>query len=932
MARHRNIRTMNYDEEIDDYSSDDYGTSFENGCVTPETESLYTYSRERLQSVSKIWEPHNPPVKEEDEDEMATHPHDDDVIDTSQVTEADREKFFDCLDKMRSVVGDSEPENVLCQAAKSQNFDPERALDIIFSRRSGRDKPDVPAAIHGAFKAGVAEAVSNPNSQNNQFQSEFNIDALLGSASVTTQGMDIDSLLSGKLPSIAFPALPDTVTDFSHNSGPLHGSPGNLADSLGTLMDSSLTLDDLLGTSIEPRKGLDLKQILAGNTSNQTKEQAGLNQTLATRESNNPMIVPIRTSTTDINELSLSGKVTDALDELLQASAEQQSIERNRLAPSQETSEMSRVLLKLQRRNEGALGTTIRWYKGLYLRQKETFAFEEPSPDDLVKNTVQRNGETFCGVKKLFFPETKPLKQHRAPLISVPPVEVPMRVTFSGKNFKELSSKASKFQPGKEAARELNELKIEQEINNAPKKLPPDTPKVTSSPKPARHLKVDTKIIQEQYDKERSARKPLLNLVVIGHVDAGKSTLMGHLLYLTGNVSKKTMDKYEHESKKFGKASFAFAWVLDETPEERSRGITMDIAHARLETGHRIVNILDAPGHKEFIPNMITGAAQADAGILVVNATRGEFETGFESGGQTREHTMLIRSLGVSQLAVVVNKLETCAWSENRFNEIASALRPFFKQTGFGEQSVSYVPCSGLTGDNLHERSKNSLLTAWYKGPCLLEVIDHMRPPARAVTRPLRMCVTDVFKGVQSGVCVAGRIESGSVAQGDKLSVMPAQENCIVKALAIDELSQQRVFAGDNVVVTLDKCDPANIVSGSVLCDLSNLIRVVTKFEAKVVIFNVDVPIIKGFPVILHFQATSEQAHFGRLIKELNRGTGEVIREKPRYLGKNSTGVVIIKVARPVCLELYQDSKELGRITLRQRGQTIAAGIVTALL
>ncbi|XP_022658227.1 HBS1-like protein isoform X3 [Varroa destructor] len=680
--------------EIDDYSSDDYGTSFENGCVTPETESLYTYSRERLQSVSKIWEPHNPPVKEEDEDEMATHPHDDDVIDTSQVTEADREKFFDCLDKMRSVVGDSEPENVLCQAAKSQNFDPERALDIIFSRRSGRDKPDVPAAIHGAFKAGVAEA----------------------------------------------------------------------------------------------------------------------------------------------------------------------------------------------------------------------------------------------GVKKLFFPETKPLKQHRAPLISVPPVEVPMRVTFSGKNFKELSSKASKFQPGKEAARELNELKIEQEINNAPKKLPPDTPKVTSSPKPARHLKVDTKIIQEQYDKERSARKPLLNLVVIGHVDAGKSTLMGHLLYLTGNVSKKTMDKYEHESKKFGKASFAFAWVLDETPEERSRGITMDIAHARLETGHRIVNILDAPGHKEFIPNMITGAAQADAGILVVNATRGEFETGFESGGQTREHTMLIRSLGVSQLAVVVNKLETCAWSENRFNEIASALRPFFKQTGFGEQSVSYVPCSGLTGDNLHERSKNSLLTAWYKGPCLLEVIDHMRPPARAVTRPLRMCVTDVFKGVQSGVCVAGRIESGSVAQGDKLSVMPAQENCIVKALAIDELSQQRVFAGDNVVVTLDKCDPANIVSGSVLCDLSNLIRVVTKFEAKVVIFNVDVPIIKGFPVILHFQATSEQAHFGRLIKELNRGTGEVIREKPRYLGKNSTGVVIIKVARPVCLELYQDSKELGRITLRQRGQTIAAGIVTALL
>ncbi|OQR79809.1 HBS1 protein [Tropilaelaps mercedesae] len=534
-------------------------------------------------------------------------------------------------------------------------------------------------------------------------------------------------------------------------------------------------------------------------------------------------------------------------------------------------------------------------------------------------------------MKKSAFSGTKTLKQNQAPLISVPPAEVPTRMVFSGKDVKEPPSR-TKSQTSKDGSpRGLKEPKVEKELINTPRKLSSDVPKVF--PKPTRLSKADPKVIQEQYEKERTAiEKALLNLIVVGHVDAGKSTLMGHLLYLTGNVNKKTMDKYEHEAKKLGKASFAFAWVLDETSEERSRGITMDIAQAKLETEHRNVNILDAPGHKEFIPNMIIGAAQADVAILVVNATRGEFETGFESGGQTREHTMLIRSLGVSQLAVAVNKLDTCAWSENRFNEIVSALRPFLKQTGFGERSVWYVPCSGLAGDNLHKRSKTAALTAWYKGPSLLEVIDSMKPPARAVTRPLRICLTDVFKGVQSvGMCVAGKVISGFIAQGDKLVIMPAQESCVVKVVTIDELPQPRAFAGDNVIVTLDKCDPTNIISGSVLCDPSDPIRVVTKFEAKVVIFNIDVPIIKGFSVILHFQAMSEQAHFGRLVKELSRGTGEVIREKPRCLGKNSSGVVVLKVARPICLELYQDSKELGRITLRQGGHTIAAGIVTAL-
>ncbi|MGH0146305.1 UNVERIFIED_CONTAM: hypothetical protein FKN15_030051 [Acipenser sinensis] len=202
--------------------------------------------------------------------------------------------------------------------------------------------------------------------------------------------------------------------------------------------------------------------------------------------------------------------------------------------------------------------------------------------------------------------------------------------------------------------------------------------------------------------EKRQGGKLLLNLVVIGHVDAGKSTLMGHLLYLLGNVNKRTMHKYEQESKKAGKASFAYAWVLDETGEERDRGVTMDVGMTKFETKTKVITLMDAPGHKDFIPNMITGAAQADVAVLVVDASRGEFEAGFDAGGQTREHGLLVRSLGVTQLAVAVNKMDQ-------------------------ETDVSYIPTSGLSGENLTTKSKEPELTAWYKGPCLLEQIgEHL--------------------------------------------------------------------------------------------------------------------------------------------------------------------------------------------------------------
>lgn len=228
-------------------------------------------------------------------------------------------------------------------------------------------------------------------------------------------------------------------------------------------------------------------------------------------------------------------------------------------------------------------------------------------------------------------------------------------------------------------------------------------------------------VLGELREKMKLA-KPNLNLVVVGHVDAGKSTLMGHLLYVLGQVSEKTMKKYQRDSDRLGKGSFAYAWVLDETEEERNRGITIDVALTQFETPHRKITLLDAPGHRDFVPNMISGASQADVAILVVDATKGEFETGFEYGGQTKEHSLLARGLGVSQMIVAVNKMDTVEFSQERYNFIQAQLDEFLRSIGLQSSQIFYVPCSGLLGENLVQ-STSEQLKHWYHGPTLLEQI-----------------------------------------------------------------------------------------------------------------------------------------------------------------------------------------------------------------
>ncbi|XP_060081128.1 HBS1-like protein isoform X1 [Ylistrum balloti] len=477
--------------------------------------------------------------------------------------------------------------------------------------------------------------------------------------------------------------------------------------------------------------------------------------------------------------------------------------------------------------------------------------------------------------------------------------------------------------------------KVAESAGSSSDKTPLQTPKKEASTpqvaKSASKSKHDKARLKEEYDK-RQGDKELLNMVVIGHVDAGKSTLMGHLLFQLGMVNKKAMHKFEQESKKVGKGSFAFAWVLDETEEERSRGVTMDIAQTKFETPKKAVTLLDAPGHKDFIPNMITGTAQADVGILVVNATRGEFETGFEAGGQTREHALLARSLGVSQLIVAVNKMDTVKWAQDRYDEVTKKLGSFLKTAGYRDSDISFIPCSGLSGENLAKSVSEPELSSWYRGSTLVEQIDKFKTVTRQLDKPLRLTVGDVFKGMGAGFSVTGRVGAGSVQTGDKVQIMPYGETATVKGIMLGELSAMCAFAGDHVTLTLTGIDMTNVSLGSVVCDPANPIHCATRIRARVVLFNLGIPVTKGFMVVFHYQSITEPAVIKRLVSQLNKSSGEVVKTRPKCLTKNTSAVIEIEFERPVCLELYKDFKDLGRFMLRYSGSTIAAGLVEEIL
>ena len=462
----------------------------------------------------------------------------------------------------------------------------------------------------------------------------------------------------------------------------------------------------------------------------------------------------------------------------------------------------------------------------------------------------------------------------------------------------------------------------------------------TSSTPSIKRKKLDLK---EEYAK-RAQGKEVLNLVVVGHVDAGKSTLMGHLLYKLDDSLSKTLRKYEKEAERIKKGSFVFAWMLDETEEERNRGVTIDVAQSGFETEKRRYVVLDAPGHRDFVPNMISGTSQADIALLVVDAK--DFESGFEQGGQTKEHALLVRSLGVGRVVVVVNKMDSIDWKQERYKEIKDKIGTFLGgQVGFKKESVSWIPVSGYQGENLIERKE----IGWYNGPCLVELLgkcisvcikganskDKFDVPKRPIDGPFRMCIADCFKGGMSGsstVTVSGRIESGGVQIGDSVLIMPSNLVASVKSMDMNSDLVRWGVAGDTCMVTLTGVDISAVGSGFILCDPERPVPVTTHFQARIVTFDLTIPLIPGVPVVFHHQSLTEPGTICKLDALLDRTTGEVIKKKPRVLTKNVAALVEIKVDRPVCVELFRDVKGLGRFTLRNESMTVAAGIVTEIL
>ncbi|KAL4241371.1 hypothetical protein ABKN59_000306 [Abortiporus biennis] len=437
----------------------------------------------------------------------------------------------------------------------------------------------------------------------------------------------------------------------------------------------------------------------------------------------------------------------------------------------------------------------------------------------------------------------------------------------------------------------------------------------------------------------------MISLVVIGHVDAGKSTLMGRLLYELGRLDEKTKVANERASSKIGKSSFSWAWNLDGTTEERERGITMDVALQTLSTPHRLITILDAPGHKDFIPNMISGASQADCALLVVDASVGEFEAGFERGGQTREHLLLVRSLGVSQIVIAINKLDQVQWDKDRYEEICELLKPFLVQAGFHPSKTKFVPVGAMQGINLVNRDHADAqeLNAWYKGPTLVDLLDVLEPPTRDYTAPFRFPIANVFRGQSSGIAVSGRVCGGLVQVGEKLRVLPGDDTAIVKSIEHKDENVQWAVSGWNVTLYLTAVDPGHVNIGSVLCPPKDLVHLATTFTARIIVFDIQVPITAGASVELFHHSQDVPASVSKLLTTLDRSTGEVIKRFPRVLTKSASAEVQITLrsatmsgltsrAQPIPLEPFADNKDMGRILIRRGGETIAAGIVTGIV
>ncbi|KAF5534496.1 elongation factor 1-alpha [Fusarium napiforme] len=415
---------------------------------------------------------------------------------------------------------------------------------------------------------------------------------------------------------------------------------------------------------------------------------------------------------------------------------------------------------------------------------------------------------------------------------------------------------------------------------------------------------------------ENSSNKRSISFVVVGHVDAGKSTLMGRLLLELKFVEKHTIDRYRKQAEKSGKQSFALAWVMDQRSEERERGVTIDIATNHFETEKTSFTILDAPGHRDFVPNMIAGASQADFAILVIDANTGAYEKGLK--GQTREHVFLLRSLGVQRLVIAVNKLDMVGWSQERFDEIAQQVNAFLAGLGFQPKNIDFIPISGLNGDNLVRRTEDTA-ASWYTGPTLIEALENSEPSTtRALKNPFRMAISEVFRSQLGTTTIAGRVDSGSIQIGDALLVQPSGEEAYVKSIMVDSDMQDWAVAGQSVSVALTNIDPIHIRVGDMLCHTRDPISCGDTFTLKAMAFEHLMPM----PVDLHRGRLHSAGQIVSITATLDKATGAIVKKKPRVVQPGGVARVVIKLAAKVPLESGQ------RVVIRSGGETVAAGLL----
>ena len=415
--------------------------------------------------------------------------------------------------------------------------------------------------------------------------------------------------------------------------------------------------------------------------------------------------------------------------------------------------------------------------------------------------------------------------------------------------------------------------------------------------------------------------KPHINVVFVGHVDHGKSTTVGRLLYDTGHVEEQALRKLKEKAQELGKVGFEFAFVMDNLKEERERGVTIDLSHEKFTSQKYEMTIIDAPGHKDFIKNMITGASQADVAVLVVAATDGVM-------AQTKEHVFLCKTLGVGQLAILVNKMDAVNYEEAKFNKTKEDVSNLLKTVGYKAQDITFIAASAFKGDNIAKKSTNM---PWYKGPTLVEQLDLFKEPEKPVNLPLRLPIQDVYNITGIGVVPVGRVETGVMKLNDKVIIVPGREGKgvqgEVKTIEMHHEQITEAIPGDNVGFNVRGIGKKDIARGDVLGHINNPPTVATEFTAQIVVINHPTVLTKGYTPVFHVHTAQVACQFIELVKQINPATGETIKDNPDMLKNGDIAIVKIKPAKPLVIEKQSEIPHMARFAVRDAGNTVAAGM-----